>query len=419
MQVRRVSVGFGLAFTLTAAGPAFAQQSQDPRAYPAAPAVDPRPPEPATAAPAPAAPAEPAPPPPPPVTVKPYGILRLDIIGDSAPFNSPQSPITVSRFQPGVNPSGEFSLHPRLTRLGLDARSRLAPEVTIDGKVEIDFQNGGRESRATPRMRHAYAELSWGAYRLLFGQTWQLVSRLIPMANADTLMWGVGNAGDRAPQLRISRLTHFDDGKGLFSLEAAAQMIGTVDNAGQAGLNFGSLPAVQARAALQALLWTTEPFVLATSVHFATEHLNEKVVGQNQFQQVGVFGELVVPFYRKNGLRGEAFLGRNLSDVRGGIGQGINPVRDLEIRARGFWAELYSEPAKWLALGVGAGMDDPNDDDLEAGQATLNRAGWGVVHFRPFDHSRIGVEYLYWVTDYKEEPVRIAHRVNGHLQWEF
>ncbi len=347
-----------------------------------------------------------------------YGFVRLDVIVDSATFNNPQSPITVARLQPGVpDPGAEFSMHPRLSRLGVDLqRVHASPEVDVDGKIEIDFQNGGRESRAIPRMRHAYVQVSWREYRLLFGQTWQTVSRLVPMANADTLMWGAGNTGDRSPQLRLSRVAPLGDGQ--FSLEAAAQSIGTIDGVGQAGLDFGALPAAQARAALKLPLWTAEPFQVAVGVHYAREKIVEKVAGRSDFEQLGGFGELVVPFFAKTGVRGEAFLGKNLSDLRGGIVQGINPVRDLEIHARGGWAELYSDPVPWLGLGLGAGFDDPDDRDLENGQATLNRAAWAVTHFRLLGKGRIGVEYLVWVTDYKAEPRRLSNRVDTHLQWE-
>jgi hypothetical protein len=86
--------------------------------------------------------APPKPVPPPDTTLKPYGFIRLDSIYDSAAFNHPQAPFFVQRQPPGFDSGGEYSLHPRLSRVGVDIAHRPTDDVTLNGKIEIDFQIG-------------------------------------------------------------------------------------------------------------------------------------------------------------------------------------------------------------------------------------------------------------------------------------
>ena len=74
----------------------------------------------------------------------------------------------------------------------------------LSGKVEVDFQNGGLESRQVIRIRHGFLKLDWKDVSVLAGQTWDTVSPLFPTVNNDTLQWNAGNVGDRRPQLRLA-----------------------------------------------------------------------------------------------------------------------------------------------------------------------------------------------------------------------
>src|SRR5207248_11313586 len=108
--------------------------------------------------------------------------------------------------------NSQFTLHPRLTRLGwnLAAPPDTLKGSKVSGKIEMDWQNGGGvtvESRPLPRIRHAYLQLQRGASTWLFGQTWDLISPLFPSPNDDTLQWNAGNLGDRRPQVRYTSET--------------------------------------------------------------------------------------------------------------------------------------------------------------------------------------------------------------------
>jgi hypothetical protein len=164
--------------------------------------------------------------------VKLSGFFRLDLDIDSQRPNNSQVPLFITSKE-GISKDvsgGDFSMHPRLTRFGLDYSG---PSVAglgdgkLSGKFEVDFENGGTESRQIIRIRHAYLKMSWKRFSMLAGQTWDVVSLLVPTVNNDTLMWNAGNVGDRRPQLQVA----FDSniGRGKWSFTGAAGLTGAVD----------------------------------------------------------------------------------------------------------------------------------------------------------------------------------------------
>ena len=115
--------------------------------------------------------------------IKLYGSLRLDMDFDSQHPNNTQIPffITSPDVRANGTTNGDYSIHPRLTRFGIDYTgpqiARLG-NARLSGKLETDFENGGSESRQIIRIRHAYLRLDWKEASLLAGQTWDIVSPL-------------------------------------------------------------------------------------------------------------------------------------------------------------------------------------------------------------------------------------------------
>ncbi len=348
-----------------------------------------------------------------------YGQIRIDTIYDTAEFNSAQSPIVVQKQPAGRKPNGEFNLHPRLTRAGTDITQHDNDfGIDVIGKIEVDFQNGGLQSRELLRLRHAYLKIQKNNFSILFGQTWQTVSRLIPMANGDTLMWGVGNTGDRSPQVRAAYTLPFSNASKL-DFEVAIQQMGTVDAKGQVGTNFGGEPAYQARIALDMPLWTKTPLHLAAAVHKGTEVLAEKGFGEDTFNQYGVFTELILPIMDNLEIQGEYFQGENISDLRGGIVFGINTVTDEEIPTKGYWIETRYSLIEELTFALGYGQDNPDDKYVVNGYPSFNEASWVVAHYQMTPNIRVGIEFLKWATEYKNDVRLISDRYNAHILWTF
>jgi hypothetical protein len=147
--------------------------------------------------------------------------------------NLPQTPFFIASPDPGLcgkPDAGNFSMHPRLTRFGVDYSGPSVPglgDADLSGKLELDFENGGSESRQIVRIRHTYLQLKKDDLTILAAQTWDVFSPLFPTVDNDTLLWNAGNVGDRRPQFRVS----YDPklGAGRLSITTAAWLTGAID----------------------------------------------------------------------------------------------------------------------------------------------------------------------------------------------
>ena len=152
-------------------------------------------------------------------SLKLYGYGRGDLILTTSRLNNAVVPFYALSEDPrSLSPAGvpirendgEFNTNVRLTRVGLDYDGPHAEHLSnakLDAKIEIDFETLIRitsESRAVPRIRLAYAKMTWDELSILAGQDWDIISPLLPMINDDSLMWFAGNLGDRRPMLRTT-----------------------------------------------------------------------------------------------------------------------------------------------------------------------------------------------------------------------
>ena len=347
-----------------------------------------------------------------------YGFIRFDAIFDDSRLSHHQFPNWVLSEDPskGKENDGHFGMHPRLTRMGVKFKPvELGDERSLHGVIETDFQNGGSESRQILRMRHAYFNLRMGAFHFLAGQTWDLISPLYPAANIDGLMWNTGNLGDRHPQ---ARLTYRPDG-GLLNAAVALGQTGAVDRKDLDGNGVldGSeamRPFVQARVGLaqerlKAGVWT----------HWGAEETAKPVGGDSSFTSTVVGVDASVSLGPRLTIEGEGWSGSNLSDIRGGIGQGINRETGEEIASTGGWAHLAVKPDDRWKLFAGAMMEAPDEDGVPAGGRTRNQALYLVGHYRPWKKFQAGLEYINWKTEYKGLEAGTANRVDLHFTYYY
>lgn len=353
-----------------------------------------------------------------------YGFARLDAIYDDSRPNALQTPTFILSEDPAVGREDEDSatLHPRLTRFGLDLVGPVLEGLggaRLGGKLEIDFQNGGRESRAVPRYRHAYLTLAWDRATLLVGQTWDLISPLYPEVNGDTLMWNAGNLGDRRAQVRWT----YEPGEGGLSFAAAAGLTGAVDDQdldgdGTRDGEDAAVPNLQAR-----LGWSrsvaTGRLAFGLWGYTAREEVQSPVGGETEFDSFAAGVDFSVPLPGSLAFRGEAWTGENLSDVRGGIGQAVNTATGREIASRGGWAELGWKSGGAYSVYAGGTLDDPDDDDLRPGDRTENSA-WYLVQRLDFARAfRVGLDYLHWTTEYVGLDEGTDNRLNLYVIYFF
>jgi hypothetical protein len=369
-----------------------------------------------------------------------YGFLRLDAYYNTARMNNIILPLTVSP-ENGTQADDDdagFALDPRLTRFGMDVTPSKLGEVSIAGKLEIDFANfptGSSESRATPRIRLAYIDVAKEALTLRVGQDWDLVSPLFPAVNNETLMWNAGNTGDRRAQIQ-GRWAPADS---RFDVKASLGLTGAITNedldSGVVGLTperdgFDSgLPHVQARAGLELdSPVEKKPIDLGAWGAIGKTETDSSFGGHKRFDVNIVGVDFQVPFTGSWSVRGEAWAGENLGDFRGGIGQSINKVTGDEISSVGGWAEVVYAATDKLRFHAGGTVDDPDDDEVPAPAG----AAPGTV-FSP-DHNsavyagtmkdwrsglRTGFDVIYWDTNWLGTEDGDGLRFNLYFQLNF
>jgi hypothetical protein len=359
--------------------------------------------------------------------IKFYGFLRLDMDIDSQHPNNTQTPLFINSPDPalGGNTNGDFSMHPRLTRLGINfSGPHIAGlgDAKLSGQLETDFENGGTESRQIIRIRHAYLRLDWRDFSLLAGQTWDTVSPLFPTVNNDTLQWNAGNVGDRRPQLRAAYEPKV--GRGKFSFTGGIGLTGAIDaldldNNGFRDGEESSRPDVQGRIGYAYPIGHDRSASFGISSFYGFLKTARPIAGRTDYHIQLTNVDFTLPLASFFALRGEGWWGRNMSDVRGGAGQGINLANGREIRGRGGWSEANIKVSRFLSLNPGFSTDDPVDEDIPNGGRTRNRAFYLANRITPGGNFLIGADYLRWLTSYKGLRRGLDNRVNLFLQYNF
>ena len=356
-----------------------------------------------------------------------YGFLRLDLDFDSQRPNNSQTPLFITSPDPiaGGAEKGVFSMHPRLTRFGVDyagPRIEKLGNAKLSGKLETDFENGGSESRQIIRIRHAFLRLDWKDFSILAGQTWDVVSPLFPTVNNDTLQWNAGNVGDRRPQFRAAYEPK--TGRGKLSLIGGIGLTGAIDaldldNNGFRDGEESALPNVQGRIGYSYPIGKDRSASFGLSGFYGFLETSRVIAGRTDFHSQLINVDFTVPLASRFALRGEGWWGRNMSDVRGGAGQGINVATGREIRGRGGWSEANIKVSRYLSINPGFSTDDPVDRDLPNGGRTRNRAFYLANRITPGGNFLMGADYLRWLTNYKGLRRGVDNRVNLFFQYSF
>ncbi len=351
------------------------------------------------------------------VSVVPYGILWADMIYSS----SRTFPGSFILWIESADTQGEntFVLDARRSRVGVDLKG---PEVDVfggiagGGKVEVDFLGGFvNENTTDVRLRHVYWEAKNEDWRFLAGQTWDVVSPLLPSTVNFSVNWCSGNIGFRRTQFRVERYLHLSDDCVIALQGALAQNI-TPDLASgalAAGVNRegGNWPMIQARTGFtfggSGLL--QHPVTIGLSGNIGETGFDFLTVSPGplrippqddaRFREWSVNADFTVPVSDCLGVHGEFFTGSNLSNLLGGISQGVCPCERVPIRATGGWVEIWYDLNSCVTTHFGFGVDDPNNGDSLIGR-TYNRNIYANVFVQLTDNLRTGLEVASWKTLY-------------------
>jgi hypothetical protein len=340
-------------------------------------------------------------------TITPYGWLWGNAV-DSSERTNPGS-YTLWVLSANTIPESEFIVDARNTRLGFDVGGPQIPlfdGAKSGGKVEVDFQQNlvgtSTENRATVLLRHAYVEVKDDDFRLLAGQTWDVISPLYPGMLMYSVGWDGGNIGYRRAQFRWERYLKFSDVSLVTTQLSINQNVfsdATTTVRGEAS----NWPIVEGRVA-----WTVGqrgpgslPVTVGVSGHIGEEEFDLVGAPDNRRRTWSANMDLRVPLTEHFGVQCEAYVGDNLDSFLGGIGQGTDPTTFNTIRDTGGWVEVWYDWTCRLHSHVGYSVDDPNNNDLHTvGERSYNQFYFGNLIFDVTKNFIMGLEVSSWKTLY-------------------
>jgi hypothetical protein len=339
----------------------------------------------------------------------------------------------------GSKNDSEYNLTAGATRLGLNLSGPDTESIKLTGNIEFDFLTSlSTENNQTPRLRHGYIKAYWPAsdFSILAGQSWDLFSSLIPFVDDPALMWNAGNIGSRHPQIRFTKgFSTSNNGRMEVAL-AASRTIGEKnswpdpDNKGyntDPGKD-AAMPTIQGRIALSApLLVEKQPATVALSGHYGQEEWDIDKTGTNKtLDSWSCNLELSLPICEKLTIASEYFIGSNLDDYFGGIGQGVTKTGNSaatynvkEISSNGGWAALRYTSNPSTSFSIGAGMDNPKDNDLAIGARSRNQTIFANVINKITPNFILGLQLSEWKTEYKGASEGDAFRAQSSLTYKF
>lgn len=283
-------------------------------------------------------------------------------------------------------------------------------------RFEVDFLgNFTTDNQPDVRLRHVYFEAKNDRARFLAGQYWDVVSPLLPNTVHFPVLWGAGNVGFRRNQFRLERF--IDLGKGrVWTVQAAVAQNVIQDlttGFSSVGVNreTGDWPMIQARTAMRfddisaagrSLQIGLSGHIGETGFDFTEGHPANPALGPEDDVRLTTWSanaEIVVPLSERWSVQGECFTGSNMSNLLGGIVQGVCPCLRVPIRSTGGWGEVTYAWSPKVSLHAGASIDDPNDNDSLIGR-TKNQVVYANVIYRASDQLTTGIEVSSWRTEY-------------------
>jgi hypothetical protein len=349
-----------------------------------------------------------------------YGYVKMDASWDQGLINSGNFARWV--VSPDVfEAHSHFNMTARQTRLGFSVRTA-AGGAAVTARLESDFYGGGAENKNALQVRHAFVEASWpSGWSILAGQASDVVSPLNPGTLNYTVAWWGGNVGYRRPQLRVTRRVDLGGGKEFRIQAAATRTIGddfVSAEPGDSGAD-AALPTVQGLVGLTVPVGG-RPLSLGAYAHHGRENLHCELGGEPVDLSSSSWGAYLTLPLGAVALNGEAWTGWNLDDYLGGIGQGIRVADQMaeNVGGRGGWAELSVKHGA-ASLRAGAGIDDPDDDDLWVSARARNTVVWGTAVRDAGGGLSYGMEVSRWETTYVQSTTGTSWRVQGSVTFTF
>jgi hypothetical protein len=361
--------------------------------------------------------------------ITPYGTLWGNMVYTTEQTNN--GTYTLYTYSASTQGEDAFIVDGRNTRLGFDVAGPRVPFFNCaqsGGKVEIDFQNSvlTTENKATVLLRHAYWEVKDEQFRLLFGQTWDVMSPLIPGTLLYTVGWDGGNMGYRRAQLRGERYLAFSD-TSLLTLQTSLNQQVFVDSITSATGEVPDWPIIEARTAitLGERGPNCRPITFGVSGHIGETQFDYAPVGGPSAKDVrrttwSLNADFRAPINERMGFQAEWFTGSNLGAFLGGVGQGIDTTTFNPIRSNGGWLEMWYDWTPRFHSHFGYSIDDPDDNDLTTtGARKYNSYYFGNFSYDLTKSFLVGVEVSSWRTLYVNQLPGDAVRMEFAAKYSF
>lgn len=363
-------------------------------------------------------------------TVTPYGSLWFNTVYETARTNPGDYAFYV--YSASDRRGADCNVDAKSTRLGLDVGGPTLGDfgdLKTGGKVEIDFQGQFlQENKASVLLRHAYLEAKNDEYRILAGQTWDVISPLMPSTIMYSVDWGAGNIGYRRAQLRGERFYGISDTvllttQGSMNVDIASDFppTGTTAFIG----DHSPWPVLEGRTALTLgeRGKGARPITVGLSGHIGEQDfdfLTSPVVRNVPMRTWSANLDLYAPLTDRLGFQGEIYTGENLGAYLGGILQGVDIASRSPIGDRGGWLEVWYHITPRLHSHVGYTLDTPNRSDLSvATERTYNAAYWGNIVYDITDRFNAGFEVGSWRTLYVNRLPGESVRFEFRLKYDF
>lgn len=348
--------------------------------------------------------------------VVPYGAFWGDLIYATERTTPGAYTLWVNSAQ--TDGEDEFIVDARRSRFGLDVAG---PEIPLlwnaksGGKVEIDFFGDGpvNPNRAGILLRHAYFDVKNDDFRLLFGQTWDVISPLYPGVLSYSVGWDGGNIGYRRTQLRLERYLNFSDVLKMEVQGSLNQDIIPDFPTASVDREPADWPLIEGR-----LGWVVgprgkgcRPITFGISGHIGEMEfdfrdpspppLNLPPEDDRRFRTWSLNADVRVPLTDRLGVQGEFFTGENLSSFLGGIGQGVCACNRNTIRSTGGWIDVWYDWTDRFHTHAGWGLDDPVNTDFLVGR-TYNQFIFLNFSYDVTKSLVTGIEVTSWKTLYQD-----------------
>ena len=360
----------------------------------------------------------------------PYAKLWASVSYETKPTQIGSAPFFVTA---PSNTGKQAHVDYRGTILGFNMKAKnlsLWEGSKVMGKVEFDLQRTiDFDNKATVHLRHCYIEAVSEEWRLLMGQTWDVVSPLAPGTIMYSAGWMDGNVGYRRAQFRLERYLNVSPCfqwklQGCISAPFAGDSNNLLGN--DYRLKYGSWPIVQGRiaAVLGYRRCPQKPMEIGFAAHIGDLQYGKINPGAEDTiytaKTWGMFLDAYIPITCRFGVQGELFKGENLAMFLGGINQGV--MRSLDgtpesIAAQGGWINLWFNLNDYTQFRVGYMIDDPQGriDEITTGSArTLNHSLFANIKCDITKLWWIGLEYSHVETGWagKETGVSVCDRVD-------